>query len=74
LERQIPFEREVSVEKREVPQILWVPEVLETLCVANQYEISSSFSGVGVTGAEADARVIMIDGNAISLCSGGRRE
>jgi hypothetical protein len=42
--------------------------------VANQHEISPSFGGVGVTGAEADARVIVIDRNAIALCSCGRRE
>jgi hypothetical protein len=42
--------------------------------VADQHEISRSFSGVGVTGAEADARVIVIDRDAVALCSGGRRE
>jgi CDGSH-type Zn-finger protein len=42
--------------------------------VADQHEISRSFGGVGVAGAEANARVIVIDRNAVALCACGRSE
>jgi hypothetical protein len=72
--RVIALECEIAVEEGEIPEVLRISKVRETLCVADQHEISRSFGGVRVTGAQADARVIVIDCDAIALCSGGRRE
>ena len=74
LEHQVPLEREVAVQEREITQVLGVPEVLRPRAVTNQLQIASCFTRIGVSGAETDSRVIVGDCDAIALRSRGRRD
>src|ERR1700674_4987368 len=71
LERQVPFERKVAVQEREIAQILGVPEVLRPRGVPDQLQIAGDLGRIAIAGAESDPRVIVADGDAIALRSSG---